>query len=236
MTIGELRHELEQRGISVPESAFDSFVKLAALLKEWNAKFNLTAIDEPEEVYEKHILDCLLPLKTEDIHGSVLDVGSGAGFPGLIWAIVRPDCMFTLLEPTAKRCRYLETAAKELALSNVRVENARAEEFVRDHRESFDVVTARAVANLPVLSELCVPLVKTGGFFSAMKGAQGEAEANEAAYALRVLGCEDPEVRFMRLPSGDERTVVHAGKVKETPGKYPRAYGQIKHKPLLGKG
>jgi 16S rRNA (guanine527-N7)-methyltransferase len=235
MTIETLQNELKKRAVPVTEDAFSMFEKLAALLKEWNAKFNLTAIDEPEEVYEKHILDCLLPLETEKLHGRICDVGSGAGFPGLVWAIVSPDCEFTLLEPTLKRCRYLEEAVRTLGLTNVTVVNERAEDYAKSARESFDVVTARAVANLTVLAELCVPLVKQGGVFLALKGPQGKAEAEEAAYALKKLGCAKAEVIETALPCGDGRSVVKAEKIKPTPAPYPRSYSQIKHRPLAGK-
>ena len=235
MTIEELKKELQNRKIPVSDSLLEGSRKLALLLKEWNAKFNLTAIDEPEEVYEKHILDCLIPLGYETIAGQVADVGSGAGFPGLVWALALPECAFTLIEPTAKRCRYLEEAASHLQLSNVTVVNERAEEVVSHSRERFDVVTARAVANLPVLSELCVPLVKPGGFFCALKGAQGKEEAQLAQYALRKLGCAEPVLFETALPCGDERTIIHADKIRSTPNQYPRNYAQIKHKPLLEK-
>lgn len=233
MTIEELKQEVNARGIPVPESAFAVYQTLTVLLKEWNAKFNLTAIDEPEEVYEKHILDCLLPLGYETVSGTVVDVGSGAGFPGLVWAAACPHARFTLLEPTAKRCRYLEEAIKATGLSNVTVVNMRAEDFAREARESFDVATARAVANLPVLSELCIPLIKEGGIFCAMKGAQGEAEAELAEKAYAILGCEKPKVIAMALPNGEARTVIHAVKNKPTPKQYPRAYAKIKQKPLV---
>ena len=233
MTIAELKTETEKRGIPLEDAFFDQCEKLAVLLKEWNAKFNLTAIDEPEEVYEKHILDCLVPLAHETVAGSAADVGSGAGFPGLVWAMALPNTAFTLIEPTAKRCRYLEEAVRVLNLKNVQVVNRRAEEYAAEARETFDVVTARAVANLPVLSELCVPLVKTGGYFCALKGPQGNEEASEAAFALKKLGCGEPKVIFDTLPGGEVRTIIHADKLRPTPKPYPRAYAQIKHKPLL---
>ncbi len=235
MTIAELKRETEKRGIPLEDSFFEHCETLAVLLKEWNAKFNLTAIDEAEEVYEKHILDCLIPLAHEPVSGNAADVGSGAGFPGLVWAMAKPEAAFTLIEPTAKRCRYLEEAAKVLGLENVTVVNRRAEEYASEAREQFDVVTARAVANLPVLSELCVPLVRIGGYFCALKGSQGSEEAAEAEYALKKLGCDQPKVIFDTLSSGEQRTIIHADKIRSTPKTYPRAYAQIKHKPMLEK-
>lgn len=231
----ELRKELAKRQIPLPETAFSVYRRLTALLQDWNRRFNLTAIDEPEEVYEKHILDCLLPLQHVSLYGTVCDVGSGAGFPGLVWAAARPECAFTLIEPTAKRCSYLEECVRTCELANVEIINARAEDQALISRESFDIVTARAVANLTVLSELCVPLVRVGGLFLALKGAKGEEELGEAQFALKTLGCDKPELITMELPSG-ARTLILARKIHKTPSSYPRSYAKIKHKPLIGKG
>ena len=235
MTIEELRQEIRNRNLPADDSAVEAMLRLTAILKEWNGRFNLTAIDEPEEVYEKHLLDCLIPLSHIHPEGSVCDVGSGAGFPGLVWAAALPEVSFTLLEPTQKRCRFLEAAAEEMGLKNVTVVNQRAEEFAAASRESFDTVTARAVANLPVLSELCVPLVRTGGTFAAMKGSHGTEEAEEAAYALKTLGCQEYRLFEDTLPNGEKRVLVTAVKQKPTDRKYPRAYAKIKQKPLMEK-
>ena len=234
MTLEELRKVCKDLNLEISDHQLDQFHKMAILLKEWNEKINLTAITEEEEVYEKHVLDCLLPLTQETVEGTVCDVGSGGGFPGIVWAIALPNTHFTLVEPTGKKCTYLNKVKEELNLTNVEVVNARAEEFVSEKREHFDVVSARAVANLPMLSELCVPLVKVGGFFYALKGAQGLEELDASKYALSMLGCETPIVHECDLPNGDHRVNIRATKIKHTDLAYPRAYARIKKKPLVG--
>lgn len=235
MTPDELRTEILRRKLPADESGIDTMIRLIDLVLDWNQRMNLTAIRDPEEAYEKHLLDCLIPLCHVHPEGKVCDVGSGAGFPGLVWASALPDVQFTLIEPIAKRCTFLNTAKNELNLSNVTVINGRAEEFAAKHREAFDVVTARAVANLTMLSELCVPLVKPGGTFAAMKGLHGEEELNEAGYALKLLGCGEPQVYEDTLPCGETRTLILAEKQKPTPAAYPRPYAKIKQKPLKEK-
>ncbi len=227
----EFIRALEEMNIHLSDTQINQLDQYADLLYEWNQKMNLTAIDQKEEVYEKHFLDSIVPLSLYEIQGSVADVGTGAGFPGLVWAIVRSDLRVTLIEPTGKRCNFLNAVTQALQLNNVKVVNKRSEECV-ELRESFDVVTARAVANLQILSELCVPLVKVGGCFLSMKGAQGDEEASNAEHALQVLGCAKAELKETHLPSGDTRIFVYAAKKKATDAQYPRAYARIKKKPL----
>ena len=212
--------------------------KLEPLYKEWNEKINLTAIKDPEGILYKHFYDCLLFFKQVSLPtgASLVNVGTGAGFPGLVFKIARPDLRMTLIEPTEKRCRFLEEVIAQLKLSQVQVVNARAEEYAAAHRESFDLVTARAVANLPVLAELCMPLVKTGGIFLAMKGARGREEAAEGAFAVKQLGGEIQEIREGHLSDGDARISLIIRKQSRTPQQYPRPYARIKKKPLLGQG
>ncbi len=231
----ELREEIRNRGIPADEPAVQTMIRLVGLVLDWNQKMNLTAIKDPEEAYEKHLLDCLIPLSHFRPEGRVCDVGSGAGFPGLVWAAALPDTQFILLEPLNKRCVFLNTAKDELGLTNVTVINARAEEYAKLHREEADTVTARAVANLSVLAELCVPLVKPGGTFAAMKGLHGNEELAEAGFALKTLGCGEPDVLEDTLPCGENRVLILAPKTQPTPGKYPRAYAKIKQKPLTEK-
>jgi len=234
MTEEELRKTLSLKGLSLSDEALRSYEIYAALLKEWNGKFNLTAIDEKEEVYEKHFLDCLIPLTLAKVSGNICDVGSGAGFPGLVWAIADPSLKVTLIEPTGKRCSFLEEVKKELSLANTEILNRRAEDC-RDLRECYDIVTARAVANLSLLAELCVPLVKPGGTFLPMKGAKGEAELEEAKYALKKLGCTKNTLLSYTLYNMEERSLILSEKTGTTPAKYPRNYGQIKKSPLKAK-
>lgn len=202
------------------------------LLLEWNEKINLTALKTRADIYEKHFLDCLLPLPLLKEAVSVIDVGSGAGFPGVVFAIARPDLKVTLLEPIGKRARYLQLLVDELKLTNVSVVQGRAEDVCRTSRETFDVAVARAVASLPVLSELCVPFVKVGGMFLAMKGPQGSEEVQAARHAFAVLGLEAAQIHCAELPGGEVRNNLTAVKLASTPLQYPRNFGQIKKKPL----
>lgn len=231
MTIEELKDICQAHNLTLTAEMCTSLQTYSDLLREWNEKINLTAITDPEEIMEKHFCDSLLPLFDIGISGKIVDVGTGAGFPGLVWKIVRPDLNVDLLEPTGKRCTFLKTVIETLQLKGTAVINARAEDYAKEARETYDVVTARAVANLPVLAELCLPLTKVNGIFLAMKGSQGEAEAEAAAHAVKELGGELQEKRIHELPSGTRVNLIYK-KVMGTPKKYPRAYGQIKKKPL----
>lgn len=231
MTIEELVNKCDEAGVILDETMQEKLQNYTKMLVEWNSKMNLTAITDPLEIHEKHYLDCLLPLRAVPEGSVVCDVGSGAGFPGAVWAIARKDIHVVLLEPTGKRCTFLNALIHELSLENAEVVNARAEDYVKEKRESFDVVTARAVASLSILSELCVPLVKCGGIFLAMKGSKGIEEEQEAEKALKKLGCEKEETLIDTLSFGERINLIYR-KVQSTPAKYPRNYGQIKKKPL----
>ena len=232
MTIQELIEKAAELQISLSETQVKQLEQYAQLLVEWNEKMNLTAITEHGEILEKHFYDSILPLGKAKIFGKVADVGTGAGFPGLVWKIVKPELDVSLIEPTGKRCTFLEEVIHQLHLENIHVYNKRAEEQVKTDREMYDVVTARAVANLRVLSELCIPLVKVNGLFLAMKGMQGNEEAKEAEHATKVLGVELEETQDTSLYTGDMRVNLYYRKVSHTPQQYPRNYGQIKKKPL----
>ena len=212
------------------QEQIEQFDEYCLLLQQWNEKMNLTAITETDEIYEKHFLDCLLSL-SEEVKGRVIDVGSGAGFPGVVWKIARPELEVVLLEPTGKRVTFLNEVIRKLNLKGITTVNERAEDYVSEARESFDVVTARAVANLPVLSELCLPLVKVGGCFLAMKGAAGKEEAEAARNAIRLLGGKTEAVEYLTL-NGAGRYNIRIRKEKATDLKYPRRYDRIKKKPL----
>lgn len=212
------------------QEQIEQFDEYCLLLQQWNEKMNLTAITETDEIYEKHFLDCLLSL-SEEVKGCVIDVGSGAGFPGVVWKIARPELEVVLLEPTGKRVTFLNEVIRKLNLKGITTVNERAEDYVSEARESFDVVTARAVANLPVLSELCLPLVKVGGCFLAMKGAAGKEEAEVARNAIRLLGGKTEAVEYLTL-NGAGRYNIRIRKEKATDLKYPRRYDRIKKKPL----
>ena len=231
MTPDKFIEECKKRNLVISEEMVTQLDIYAKLLKEWNSKMNLTAIDEREEVYEKHFFDSILPLN-DSIQGKVADVGTGAGFPGVVWKIVRKDLEVSLIEPTGKRCKFLEEVISQLHLTNIKIYNERSEEHVKEHREEYDVVTARGVANLRVLSELCCPLVKVGGSFVTMKGSRGDEEVLEAKHAISVLGMQLDQREETALTNGDPREIFTFKKVEKTPSAYPRNYGQIKKKPL----
>lgn len=215
--------------------AFDSYYRL---LLDWNGRMNLTAITAAEEVAVKHMVDSLSCLDEEAFFpgASLADVGTGAGFPGVPLKIVRPDLRLTLIDSLQKRLTFLAAVVEEAALGKVALLHHRAEAAgqAKGLREAFDVVTSRAVARLPVLCELCLPLVKVGGYFVALKGAQYEAELDEARRALEVLGGEVAKVRPVRLPGlEDVRAVLYLRKVRPTPAGYPRRVGLPEKKPLL---
>ncbi len=231
MTPEKFVNECKKLNIIITDQMLEQLNTYADILKEWNAKMNLTAIDEKEEVFEKHFYDSILPLSA-DVNGKVADIGTGAGFPGVVWKIVRPELYVSLVEPTGKRCKFLETVIHQLHLENITIYNERSEEHVKQHREEYDVVTARAVANLRVLSELCVPLVKKDGIFLTMKGSHGDDEVQEAKHATDVLGVALIKREVASLTNGDSRQIFTFQKIKNTPEIYPRNYGQIKKKPL----
>ena len=216
----------------VYERKREIFQKFFALLTEYNAKFNLTAITEEEEVFEKHFLDSVAGESLFPQNARVVEVGSGAGFPSLPLKIVRDDLTFTLVESTGKKCEFLKTAVKELGLTGVEVINARAEELARlpSYREQADACCARAVAKLNTLSEYCLPFVKCGGVFIAYK-AEAEAELREAKSAIFKLGGEEGGVVRYSLPYG-ERSLIVIKKRRSTPSVYPRGQGKERKNPL----
>lgn len=232
MTIEELQRASAEMGIQLTKQMLEQFELYCSLLQEWNQKMNLTAIKEKEEIIEKHFHDSLLPLQGHQIEGKIADVGTGAGFPGVVWKIVNPQLSVSLIEPTGKRCTFLNEVISQLHLKDIVVFNERAEEHVVSHREEYSVVTARAVANLSILAELCVPLVKKDGLFIAMKGSQGHIEAQQAEHATEILGCIKEAEMNTSLSEGDNRVNLFYRKKENTPKEYPRNYGRIKKQPL----
>lgn len=232
MTKEQFRNKLKKQGLIITDRMIEQFEKYMELLLEWNQKMNLTAITKEEEIWEKHFYDSIVPFENLS-HKTLCDVGSGAGFPGIPLKIVFPDMELTIVEPLQKRCRFLETVKETLDLKDIFIYPERAEDFVKEHRESYDIVSARAVARLSILLELCAPLVKMKGDFIALKGKQGHDELVEAQKALDVLGMKLIKEDTIDV---DEATRInlYMKKIKTTPTKYPRAYGQIKKKPLGG--
>lgn len=216
------------RDLNVVVAQFETYLNH---LVEINKVMNLTAITDPEEVYEKHFLDSALIAPYLKAGDKLADVGSGAGFPGLPLAILRDDIQVTLIEPTAKRCQFLSDVIQKLGLTNVWVVNDRAENLPCT-KEHYDVVTARAVAPLPVLLELCVPLVKVGGLMIAMKGQKALEELEEAKNAVKVLHLSLISSEPVTLPSAGSRHNLVFKKDRTTEAVYPRPYNQIKKKPL----
>lgn len=223
---------LEGHGIILSTVQKQQFADYTALLLEWNQKMNLTAITDIDEIYEKHFLDSLLPSFDITIQGTFCDVGAGAGFPSIPLKIVYPDLQVTIVETLGKRINFLNALCEKLCVKDVTCVHARAEEYAQEHRESFDFVSARAVANLTMLSELCIPLVKVGGSFLALKGANGEEEYALASKAIELLGCKEKQRDEKYLLDGSKRVNFVFEKVRKTPKKYPRAFAQIKKNPL----
>ncbi|MCR5720411.1 MAG: 16S rRNA (guanine(527)-N(7))-methyltransferase RsmG [Lachnospiraceae bacterium] len=223
-------------GFKPDSDVIDKYITYYRLLTEWNQKINLTAITEFDEVFKKHFIDCLSIVKAFDLNkiNSLIDVGCGAGFPGLVLKIMYPHLSLTLLDSLNKRINFLKLVADELNLTDIDFIHGRSEDFGRnsDYREKFDVCTSRAVANMSTLSELCIPFVKVGGKFIAYKGDCLE-ELNSSQNALKILGCDKPTVVSFNLPSSDMgRTIVLCDKIKPCPKTYPRKAGTPSKSPI----
>ena len=226
-----LMAELPTLGLSLREDQIDRLCRFGQLLLKQNQVMNLTAITEPTAVARLHFLDSLALLREEALAGKTLiDIGCGAGFPGVPLAIAEPTLRVTLLDSLQKRVNWLKTILPELGVDATCVA-ARAEEYVAEHREAYDVATSRAVARLNILSELCLPYVKVGGKFLALKGAMAQAEADEAKTAIEALGGRLAEIREYPVGEAIHRIVV-VEKVRPTPKAYPRKFAKIKQQPL----
>ena len=226
--------ELEQLNINASKEMENKFEIYYNRLIEVNSYMNLTAITEREEVYIKHFLDSLFITKAIDITKpfSLCDGGSGAGFPSIPLAIVTNNAKVTIIDALNKRINFINDLAQKLNLDNVNAIHARAEDYAKEKREDFDYVTARAVARLNVLVELCLPLVKVGGLFIAMK-TQDEDELNEAKNAISILGGKIENIISFNLPNDyGKRSIIIIKKIKNTPSKYPRGFSKIKERPL----
>ena len=232
--IDRLKKGFKDLSMEVTDEQIAQLVRYGELLVEWNEKMNLTAITDPIEIAEKHFLDSAMCLKC-GISGSVIDVGTGAGFPGLVLKILKPDIKLCLLDSLQKRLTFLETVTNELNLSDVTFVHARAEDGGRDKklREKFDFAVARAVANLSTLSEYCLPFVKQDGCFVAMKGPKAQQEISDAKNALSKLGGKLDTVLEEKIPGTDlEHVIVSVKKVRQTPSQYPRKAGKPSKEPL----
>ena len=211
----------------------NDFEVLANLLIETNEKYNLTAITDLDGIILRHFADSLTAARLIPDGASVIDVGTGGGFPSLPLAIARRDIKITALDSTAKKLEFVREAANTLSLKNITTLCQRAEDYAKDNgRELYDCAISRAVARLSVLSELCVPLVRVGGSFIALKGADGLAELEEAKKGLLALGMGKVRTEEFTLLDAGERVIVYAEKIKKTDAKYPRPYAKIKKSPL----
>ena len=204
----------------------------ANFLIEYNKKINLTAITDYEEIIEKHFYDSLIPLLHKDIKGSLVDVGTGAGFPGVVIKIVKPDIKLILLEPINKRCIFLKELLNKLDIKDVDVINERGEDYSLKHREAYDFVTARAVTNLNALIEICGAMVKVDGYFIALRGKDGENELKDASLAIKTMGFEKEDTFIDKLSDDSIRVCSFLIKKTITRKSFPRKYSIIKHDPL----
>jgi 16S rRNA (guanine527-N7)-methyltransferase len=229
------KEELLKLNIELSDEASSRFDLYYKRLIAVNEVMNLTAITEEQEVYNKHFLDSLMIVKALDLNKefTLCDVGSGAGFPSIPLSIISDNAKVTIIDALNKRIKFLNDLILELGLKNVIALHERAEDFAKTKREFFDVTTARAVARLNILSELCLPLTKVGGYFIAMKGQGGNEEIKEATKGIEILGGHVDKVISLELPdNAGARDIIIIKKIKETPKKYPRAFAKIKERPL----
>lgn len=231
----KLLAEAAEYGVELNDKICGQLDLYARLLVEWNQKYNLTAITDPEEIRIKHFLDSLLAVQRIPVGEilRVIDVGTGAGFPGAVLKIARPDIKLTLLDSAGKRIRFLKSLCGKLDISCEFVQ-ARAEMAARqeEYRECFDVVVSRGVAGLPSLCEYCLPFARVGGIFLAMKGSNGRTEAEEAEHSAETLGARLAGADEFQLPDGSARIILSYRKEVATIEKYPRVGAQISKRPL----
>ena len=226
-----------EAGLDLTEHQYNQFIMYMRLLQEWNEKINLTAITEDEEVIKKHFIDCIKAFKSNAVKNAktIIDVGTGAGFPGLPIAIMNPNVKVTLLDSLNKRINFLDTVVAKLGLKNVITIHSRAEDGARkpEFRENFDVATSRAVANMAVLSEFCLPYVKLNGYFVALKGPAVDEEINDGKKAISTLGGELENIIEVNIEESDlKHNIVEIKKVRKCPKTYPRKAGTINKKPI----
>ena len=235
----KLKTGAQELGVDLSASQVEKLLEYMEILQEWNQKINLTAIDKPEEIVVKHFLDSLSILQSLDLSGTekIIDIGTGAGFPGLVLKIVHPNLELTLLDSVKKKVNFLRQAAYQLELDLDTIEfiHGRAEDLARNrqHREKYDYAVARAVAYLNILSEYALPFVKVGGQFVAQKGENAKKEVVDSQVALEELGGETVNLAPVDLPDNDDdRYLIVIDKIMATPSQYPRQAGTPKKNPL----
>lgn len=227
----------EDVGLELTTEQYDQFITYMRLLQEWNEKINLTAILEDEEIIKKHFIDSIKAFKRDEFKKNVnmIDVGTGAGFPGIPIAIMNPNINVTLLDSLNKRIKFLDIVISKLGLKNIKIIHSRAEDGARNKklREKFDIATSRAVANMSVLSEYCLPYVKVGGKFIALKGPAVDQEIEESDVAIKTLGGELEQICEVKIEDTDLRhNLVVVKKIKECAKTYPRKAGTISKNPI----
>ena len=224
---------LKELNIDINDKVLDDLNTYYKMLIDYNSHTNLTRITEEDEVYLKHFYDSLTLIKAVHLNDQLLlDIGTGAGFPGLVLKIVFPNLKVTLVDSLNKRVVFLNSVIDKLNLKDIKAVHERAEYYIKNNRESFDIVTSRAVANLSMLSELCIPFVKVGGLFIPMK-AEAETEINNATSAIKTLGCVIRKTILFKLPKdAGNRSLIVIEKNNKTNVKYPRKFSEIKKKPL----
>lgn len=227
----------DKEGLAFERDKYDKFIIYKDMIKEWNEKVNLTAITEDEEIIKKHFIDSIKSYRFEPLNNcrNLIDIGTGAGFPGIPLKIMRPDLEVVLLDSLNKRVNFLNEVIKRLGLTGIKAIHGRAEDYAREnnYRENFDVAISRAVANMSVLSELCIPFVKNGGYFVAMKGPSVDEEINEGKKAVEVLGGSIENIMEVDIEDTDlKHNLVIVKKVKDTPKAYPRKAGTASKKPI----
>ena len=224
---------LENKGIVLNNKQIKQFESYYKILVDWNEKMNLTAITDEEGVYLKHFYDSVtIAFDFKFNNQSIVDVGAGAGFPSIPLKIIYPDLKITIVDSLTKRITFLNHLFKELALTDCKAISVRAEDYAKDNREKCDIVMARAVARLNILDELCLPLVKVGGYFLALKGLKADEELQEAKRGIDILGGSVEEIVDFTLTNNDHRSNIIIKKVKTTPNKFPRMFAKIKKQPL----
>ncbi|ABS35724.1 ribosomal RNA small subunit methyltransferase G [Clostridium botulinum] len=219
------------------DKKYNQLISYKNLIQEWNKKINLTAIVEDDEIIKKHFIDCIKIFKSSPIGEakSLIDIGTGAGFPGIPIKILKEDIEITLLDSLQKRINFLNTVIGELQLKNIQCLHGRAEDYAQEiqHRQKYDIAVSRAVANLAVLSEFCIPFVEKGGYFIAMKGPSVEEEITAATKSIEILGGKIEDIIKIDIEDTDlKHNLVIIKKVKETGKRYPRKPGIIKKNPL----
>lgn len=232
-----LNEACESMGLSFDEEKYNKFIKYKDLVKEWNQKINLTAITDDEEIIKKHFIDSIKVFNCDYVKNakSIIDIGTGGGFPGIPMKIVKEDSKMVLLDSLNKRINFLNEVINELNLPNMKTIHGRAEDYAQtaEYRQRFDLAVSRAVANLTVLLEFCLPYVKVGGHFVALKGPAIDEEIKDAETALKLLGGKIEAIIEVDIEGSDlKHNLLVVKKVKDTPKKYPRKAGMVTKNPL----